>query len=177
MTECRARLRSHRAHGDPCIAEIRRLLAQVETDPDALVPTRAPLVRLAATDRRNALVSYLRLSSLTQERGIMNRPRTTGHLTDPSAQTMASPAPDAAISIGQSLLALVVVVEGKPSAGPAVKAYQTAIRRKGEEAAATGGSQALEDALRVVIDADPDRAQQRERLVSRAWDGLPGWRT
>lgn len=83
--------------------------------------------------------------------------------------------PDAAISIGESLLALVMVVEGKPSAGPAVKAYQKAIRRRGEEAFAAGGSEAMQDALRVVIDADPDRAQQRERIIRKAWADLAGW--
>ncbi|MCC0808696.1 hypothetical protein FPV16_21220 [Methylobacterium sp. W2] len=107
----------------------------------------------------------------------MMRPRTTGHLSDSSAQT-EPPAPsssDIGTSIGQALLALVVVVEGKPSAGPAVKAYQTAIRRKGEEAAAAGGSEAMQEALRVMIDADPDRAQQRDRIVRKAWADLPGW--
>jgi len=109
----------------------------------------------------------------------MMRPRTTGHLSELPAQpgAPASSSFDVGTSIGQSLLALVVVVEGKPSAGPAVKAYQTAIRRKGEEAAASGGSEAMQEALRVVTDADPDRAQQRERIVRKAWADLPSWQT
>jgi hypothetical protein len=74
--------------------------------------------------------------------------------------------------IGRPLLALVVVVEGQSSAGPAVKAYQAAIRRNGEEA---GGRQAMEVALRFVMDSAPDRAQRRESIIDKAWAGLPGW--
>jgi hypothetical protein len=109
----------------------------------------------------------------------MIRPRTTGHLANPSTKLEA--APEAVLSetvspIGASLLALVIVVEGQSSAGPAVKAYQAAIRRKGEEAAA-GGPEAMEAALRFVMDADPAQAQRRERIIDKAWVGLPGWRS
>ena len=92
--------------------------------------------------------------------------------------TPAEPSsPAAAIPIGRALLALVVVVEGQSSAGPAVKAYQTAIRRKGEETAAAGGSEAMEAVLQIVRDAAPDRAERREALIDAAWSGLPGWRS
>lgn len=107
----------------------------------------------------------------------MIRPRTTGHLANPSNQpeAVAEPAPlETGSPIGASLLALVIVVEGQSSAGPAVKAYQAAIRRKGEEAAA-GGPEAMEAALRFVMDADPAQAQRRERIIDKAWAGLPGW--
>lgn len=109
----------------------------------------------------------------------MIRPRTTGHLADPSNQSEAieePSSPEAVSSIGPSLLALVVVVEGQSSAGPAVKAYQAAIRRKGEEAAA-GGREAMEAALRFVMDADAAHAQRRERVIDKAWAGLNGWRS
>jgi hypothetical protein len=78
--------------------------------------------------------------------------------------------------IGRSLLALVIVVEGQPSDGPAKKAYQAAIRRNGEEAAEAGGSKAMEAALRFVRNAAPDRAETRESIIGKAWAGLPGWR-
>lgn len=110
----------------------------------------------------------------------MIRPRATGHLAELSKQPEASAnhAPqEAADLIGQALLALVIVVEGRPLVGPAVKAYQTAIRRNGEEAAANGGREAMEAALRFVMDADPDHAQRRESIIDKAWSGLPGWRT
>ena len=109
----------------------------------------------------------------------MIRPRTTGHLGNSSAKVEAAPEPalsETASPIGASLLALVIVVEGQSSAGPAVKAYQAAIRRKGEEAAA-GGREVMEAALRFVMDADPTHAQRRERVIDKAWSGLPGWRS
>jgi hypothetical protein len=77
----------------------------------------------------------------------MIRPRTTAHLAEPSKPQVASVdanAHETADVIGRSLLALVIVVEGQPSAGPAVKAYQAAIRRNGEEAAEAGGREAME---------------------------------
>ena len=109
----------------------------------------------------------------------MIRPRTTAHFANLSAKLEAAPEPvrsETGNPIGASLLALVIVVEGQSSAGPAVKAYQAAIRRKGEEAAA-GGSEAMEAALRFVMDADATHAQRRERVIDKAWSGLPGWRS
>jgi hypothetical protein len=58
-----------------------------------------------------------------------------------------------------------------------VKAYRTAIRRNGEEAAADGGHEAMEAALRFVMDADPDHAERRESIIDKAWAGLPRWRS
>jgi hypothetical protein len=109
----------------------------------------------------------------------MIRPRTTGHLAEPFRQPEASVEPsvhETADIIGRSLLALVIVVEEQPSAGPAVKAYQAAIRRNGEEAAQAGGTEAMESALQFVRNADPDRAERRESIIDKAWAGLPGWR-
>jgi hypothetical protein len=110
----------------------------------------------------------------------MIRPRTTVPISAaPSGRAEASAEPSAqetADIIGRSLLALVIVVEGQPSAGPAAKAYQAAIRRNGEEAAQAGGSEAMEAALQFVMDAAPDRAERRESIIDKAWAGLPGWR-
>ena len=79
--------------------------------------------------------------------------------------------------VGGSLVYLVAAIESQPSAGPAVKAFRTAIRRKGEEAAAAGGSEAMEAVLQIVRDAAPDRAERREALIEAAWADLPGWRS
>ncbi|MHC2017749.1 hypothetical protein [Methylobacterium sp. CM6247] len=90
---------------------------------------------------------------------------------------MKSSSQESADLIGQALLALVIVVESQPLVGPAVKAYQSAIRRNGEEASANGGHEAMEVALRFVMDADSDHAERRESIIDKAWAGLPGWRS
>lgn len=110
----------------------------------------------------------------------MIRPRTIGHLAESIKQPEAAVKPssqESADLIGQALLALVIVVESQPLVGPAVKAYQNAIRRNGEEAAANGGREAMEAALRFVMDADPDHAERRETIITEAWTGVPGWRS
>ena len=121
----------------------------------------------------------------------MIRPHTTGHFTEPAKPQVASAEPtvqETADVIGRSLLALVIVVEGQPPVGPAVKAYQAAIRRNGEEAAEAGGREAMEAALRFVMDCqsaykrDPGSAPNRdppvafehalrERPMLRSWSG------
>ncbi len=105
----------------------------------------------------------------------MKRPRTTGHLAEPpppreapAAEPEQSAAVDAAVT---ALLSLVAAVETQP-AGPATKAYRAAIRRKGEEAVAAGGSEVLKAVLRRVCDAAPDRADRRGRILTEAWTGL-----
>lgn len=79
----------------------------------------------------------------------MIRPRTTmpasaapqGPAVPPAGPVFpAPPWQEAIIPITEALLSLVAAVESQPTAGPAVKAFQTAIRRKGEEASAAGGS-------------------------------------
>ncbi len=77
--------------------------------------------------------------------------------------------------IADALLSLVAAVESGPTAGPAVKAFQAAIRRKGEEAAAAGGPDAMEAALRIVAGAAQDSAERRTRIIDKAWAGLTGW--
>jgi hypothetical protein len=124
--------------------------------------------------------SHIELKSLAQEHDAMIRPHTTGHFTEPAKPQVASAeltVQETADVIGRSLLALVIVVEGQPPVGPAVKAYQAAIRRNGEEAAEAGGREAMEAALRFVMDAAPDRAERRESIIDKAWAGLPGWRS
>ena len=108
----------------------------------------------------------------------MIRPRTTGYLSEPPKLQEASAAPSVqenAVVVGQALLALVIVSQSP--AGPAARAYQAAIRRNGEEAAAAGGSDAMEAALQFVSDAAPEHSERRESIISKAWTGLPGWRS
>lgn len=111
----------------------------------------------------------------------MKRPHTTGHLGVPPLPSdpmePAAPVPPAVTeAVVDALLSLVAAAETQP-AGPATKAYRAAIRQKGEEAAVAGDSEVLEAVLRHVCDAAPDRAERRERLLTEAWAGLPGWRS
>jgi hypothetical protein len=80
--------------------------------------------------------------------------------------------------IVETLTAVIAAVESQPADGPAWKAFQSAIRRNGEEAAAAGGSDAMEGpVLHAVADAAPDRSERRETIICAAWVGLPGWRS
>lgn len=74
-----------------------------------------------------------------------------------------------------ALISILSAMESGPKAGPAVKAYRSAIRRQGQEAAAIGGGDAMEAVLRQVVDAAPDQANREAALVE-AWAGLPSWR-
>lgn len=110
----------------------------------------------------------------------MKRPRTTGHLgVPPPPEAPLPPTAEAQPALVEemvsALLSIITAVETQP-AGPATKAYRAAIRRKGEEVSASGGSEVLEAVLRQVCDAAPDRAERRERILEEAWVGLPGWR-
>ena len=110
----------------------------------------------------------------------MKRPHTTGHLGVPPPQDdPIEPAvpvqPAVTDTVVDALLTLVAAAETQP-AGPATKAYRAAIRRKGEEVSAVGGSEVLEAVLRQVCDAAPDRAERRERILTEAWADLPSWR-
>jgi hypothetical protein len=75
-----------------------------------------------------------------------------------------------------ALITLVAAAETQP-AGPAKKAYRAAIRGKGGEIIASGSGEVLEAVFRQVCDATPDRAERRERILTEAWAGLPGWRS
>jgi hypothetical protein len=109
----------------------------------------------------------------------MIRPRTTVPISAAPVGPEAAPAPswqEAVVPIAEALLSLVVAVESQATAGPAVRAFQPAIRRKGEEASAAGGREAMEATLRIVADAAQDRAERRESIIGKAWAGLNGWR-
>lgn len=109
----------------------------------------------------------------------MIRPRTTVPISAAPLGPEAAPAPswqEAVVPIADALLSLVAAVESQPTAGPAVKAFQAAIRRKGEEASAAGGREAMESALRIVADGAQDRSERRETIIGKAWAGIDGWR-
>ena len=74
-------------------------------------------------------------------------------------------------------LAVVAVVESQPADGPAWKAFQSAIRRKGKEASEAGGGDAIRAVQRAVAAAAPDEAERRDVILAVAWVGLPGWRS
>lgn len=110
----------------------------------------------------------------------MIRPRTTVPFSAaPLGPEAAPPLPwqEAIVPIAEAMQILLAAVERQPTAGPAVKAYQAAIRRKGEEAGGAGGREAMEAALQFVRNAAPDRAERRESIIDKAWVGLPGWRS
>lgn len=62
--------------------------------------------------------------------------------------------------IAEAMQSLVAAVEKQSTAGPAVKAFQAAIRRNAEEAAEAGGREAME--------AAPDGAERRENIIDKA---------
>ena len=110
----------------------------------------------------------------------MQRPRTTVHSAQPPtepAKSVAPPWQETAALISGSLIYLVAAIESQPTAGPAMKAFNAAIRHKGEEAATAGGSEAMDAVLQIVCDAAPDRAERRETLINLAWSGIPEWRS
>ena len=113
----------------------------------------------------------------------MKRPLTT-NLSAPPLKLADAPETEASTlatwretaPIVAALEAILTAMESGPKAGPAVKAYRSAIRRHGQEAAAIGGPEAMEAVLRQVVEAAPDQAG-REAALTGAWVGLPGWRT
>ncbi|TXN73891.1 hypothetical protein FV234_25590 [Methylobacterium sp. WL8] len=113
----------------------------------------------------------------------MKRPLTT-NLSAPPRKPADVPEPEASTPatcretapIVAALEAILTAMESGPKVGPAVKAYRSAIRRHGQEAAAISGSDAMEAVLRQVVDAAPDQVG-REAVLTEAWAGLPGWRT
>ena len=116
----------------------------------------------------------------------MARSRTTSPAAPPPGATVKPPRPEPqpqappqfreAAPIVASLVAILNAIETGPKAGPALKAYRSAMRRQGEAAAAIGGGDAMEAVLLQVAEAAPDRAEQRRRVVADAWIGLPEWR-
>ena len=113
----------------------------------------------------------------------MNCPLTT-NFSAPPLKPADVPEPEASTPatwretapIVATLGAVLSAMESRPKAGPAVKAYRSAIRRHGQEAAAIGGSDVMEAVLRQVVEAVPNQAG-REAALTEAWAGLPGWRS
>jgi hypothetical protein len=115
----------------------------------------------------------------------MKRPLTTSLAVPPPDQPQtpkAGPADGSPLSswrdtapIAAALIAILSAMESGPKVGPAVKAFRSAIRRQGQEAATIGGPDAMEAVLRQVVEAAPDQAG-REVALTEAWAGLPGWR-
>ncbi|TXM97525.1 hypothetical protein FV242_31325 [Methylobacterium sp. WL64] len=115
----------------------------------------------------------------------MKRPLTTSTAAPPPGQHQASrPAPAEApppaptwretTPVAAALIAILSAVESSPRAGPATKAYRSAMRRQGEEAAAIGGIAAMEAVLRQVAEVDADHADVRVAIVRAAWAGVSG---
>lgn len=96
------------------------------------------------------------------------------HRTPPRTRPTASPPPE---DLGASVLALITAVEQLPEGAPAVRAYHSALRRKGEALAAAGGPAALGDLLARVRAASPGLADAREAILDAVWAGLSGWRS
>lgn len=74
-----------------------------------------------------------------------------------------------------SIITLVEAIEVHPAGAPAAVAFRLALARKGREADAAGGGQALDDLLREVALADPAKADARTAIILAAWTGLSGW--
>lgn len=117
----------------------------------------------------------------------IKRPLTTSLAVPPPDQSQvpkAEPAKEApsppswreTAPIAAALGAILSAMESGPKVGPALKAYRSAIRRQGQEAATLGGPDAMEAVLRPVVEAAPDQAV-REVALTEAWAELPGWRS
>lgn len=94
----------------------------------------------------------------------------------PHAADRTAPPPTAADPLDdavRALAALLVSIEGSPS-GPAAGAFRSAIRRRGQSLVDTLGPGSLTEALARVRAADPERADDREAVITTAWVGLPG---
>lgn len=74
-----------------------------------------------------------------------------------------------------AVLTLLDGIERHGPNAPAALAFRSALRRKGAEADASGGLPALDNLMRAIADADPDRADARTAMCRAAWaDLLPG---
>src|SRR5947209_4643028 len=110
----------------------------------------------------------------------MKRPLTTSFSAPaPSQAPQAESEQPAAPSwrevapIVAALVMTLEAIETGPKAGPVMKAHRSAMRRQGEAAAALGGSEAMEAVLHQVVEANPNRGEQRLAFLREAWTGLP----
>ena len=58
-----------------------------------------------------------------------------------------------------------------------ITAAAAALRRHGENLAKAGGTEAMRAALDTVCAAKPERADERQAMVTAAWDAIEGWRS
>ncbi|MGH1570465.1 hypothetical protein ACRAWG_07040 [Methylobacterium sp. P31] len=111
----------------------------------------------------------------------MKRPLTTSFAAPPPSRTSQvvpeqTPVPTwcEVAPIVSALVTTLEAIESGPKAGPAMRAYRSAMRSQGEAAAALGGTEAMEAVLQQVADVDPTRAERRLAFVREAWAGLSG---
>jgi hypothetical protein len=71
-----------------------------------------------------------------------------------------------------SILVLLAGIEKRAPADPALASFRGALVRKGREAKAAAGSDALSSLLRQIADADPERAEVRTAMIRVAWADL-----
>ncbi|MDP4027299.1 hypothetical protein Q8W71_32575 [Methylobacterium sp. NEAU 140] len=71
-----------------------------------------------------------------------------------------------------SVITLLNAIDRHVLGASAAIAFRSALRRKGIEADAAGGLQALDTLMDEVADADPDRADARTALLRSAWTDL-----
>ncbi|MDP4027079.1 hypothetical protein Q8W71_31300 [Methylobacterium sp. NEAU 140] len=71
-----------------------------------------------------------------------------------------------------SVLALVQAIERHGPDAPAAIAFRSALRRKGIEADAAGGIQALDTLMDEIAEADPAKADARAAIIRSAWGEL-----
>ena len=93
-----------------------------------------------------------------------------------SARLAAAPVAQSIAAIEASLVSILVAIEGLPVGSGAARAYGAAIRRKGMDLM-DAGPDAMARAMAHIRNADPARADDRERTVAGIWAGIPGWRT
>lgn len=124
-------LPSHRPSPDG-----RRRLGATERRPQsspAARPSRDPRLLWAP----HHLAKELPHDASANDRAPIGRSAAAGSAAAPTWQV-------AIVLIAEGVMGLVATVESQPTAGPAVRAFQSAIRRRGQEAAEAGGTEAME---------------------------------
>ncbi|WP_053220807.1 hypothetical protein [Methylobacterium indicum] len=76
-----------------------------------------------------------------------------------------------AATITAGLLAILDALAGAPAGSPAVGAFVSALRRRGEDLAAVGGVEALREARAAAVAVSPNHAA----VIDAAWSAIPGW--
>ena len=73
-----------------------------------------------------------------------------------------------------SVLALLQAIERHGPDAPAAIVFRTALARKGREAHAASGPQALDDLQCEIASADPTHAKARAGVLAAAWFSIDG---